>query len=197
MEAQLALLRAATPIFLEMSGHALQTLVIGNPNLQDNLLAGLALMPKVPAPPIVKKPMLVFIKETALGSSSVTVYGLGKRLAIAEMLRLIVRAPEASVAEIERLVKERKHALPSVDLDIMLDKQAKFFLQQEGGEDFGLRGDGWANLILVENPDGTLSVVYALWRDGRWGRYGCSLGRGGVWGREFRLVVSNSDALNL
>lgn len=156
---------------------------------------GLPVVEPVVEPP---KPTLIFLKQTMLGSTPVTVYGLAKRLTLAQMFCAQVKlAPDAPIDVIEKLLKERKHALSPERLEEILDKQAKFFLKQKGGEDFGLRDDGWANLILVENADGTVSVVYAYWYDSRWNRYRISLDYENVWRREDRLVVGNSDASNL
>ncbi|MEK7092861.1 MAG: hypothetical protein AAB927_00070 [Patescibacteria group bacterium] len=147
---------------------------------------------------VVKKPTLVFIKQTLLGDTPITVFGLGGRLTIGQMLRTSAKvAPNASFAELEKSLKEGKRPIPSSDCEVVLDKQAKFFLKQEGGEDFGLRDDGWANLILVVNPDGSLSVVYAYWFGDRWSRGRFSLDRGGVWAVGRRLVLGNSDALSI
>lgn len=193
-EAQIAVIKAVTPLILELTKEARQTLIIGNPNLQDNLRAGLALIPKS----IVEKPTLTVVKQTMLGSTSVTTYGLGKRLTIAQMLRALMKlADDAPLNVIEKLAKERKHTLTPEQYEEVLEKQAKFFRKEKGGEDFGLRGDGWANLILVQDTDGSVSVADAFWVGSRWGRGRSSLGLGLVWPRESRLVVGNSDASNL
>ena len=144
------------------------------------------------------KPTLVFRKMTMLGATSVMTYGLGKRQTIAQMLRALLKlVPDAPLDEIEMLAKERRHGIPSSDYENILAKQAKFFFKQDGGEDFGLRGDSWANLILVQYDDGSLSVAFALWGRSRWLRYRYSLDFGHVWSREYCLVVSNSDASDL
>lgn len=148
--------------------------------------------------PVVEEPTLIFVKQTMLGSTSITTYGLGKRLRIGDMLRALMKlSDDAPLDLVEKLVKERKHPIPDAQADEMLDKQAKFFRKEEGGEDFGLRDDGWANLILVINPDGSVSVVDAFWYDSRWYRGVDSLGRGRIWNAHDRLVLSNSDASNL
>jgi len=145
-----------------------------------------------------KKPTLIFLKKTALGSTSITTYGLGQRLTIAQMLRARLKlADDVPLDVIEKLANKRKHAVSSASYEGILDKQAKFFLKQEGGEDFGLRDDGWANLILVENADGSLSVEDARWHGSGWDRGRDSLVHARVWYRGHRLVVSNSDASNL
>jgi hypothetical protein len=141
---------------------------------------------------------LIFLKQTLFGTTPVTVYGLGKRLIIAQMLRALMKlAEDAPLDLVEKLAKDRQHAIPSEDCEVILDKQAKSFRKEKGGRDFGLRGDGWANLILVLNADGSVSVVLASWSVGRWNRIRFSLGRGYVWRRESRLVVSNSVTGNL
>ena len=147
---------------------------------------------------VVKKPTLIFIKQTLLGTTQVTVYGLGKRLTIAQMLCAGMKlAPGTSPDALEKFLKERKNAVSPERADEMLDKQGKFFLKQEGGEDFGLRGDGWANLIPVQYPDGTVSVVDADWVGSRWRRYRYSLGFDYVWYVAYRLVLGNSDASSI
>ncbi len=148
--------------------------------------------------PTEQEPTLTFFKKTALGSTSVTTYDLGKRLMIAQMLRALMKiADDAPLGVIEKLAKERKHPISSEQLKVILDKQAKFFLREEGDENFGLRGDGWANLILVQDAGGSVSVVSAVWDGYRWYRDRDSLDYGYVWGVDRRLVVSNSDTANL
>lgn len=142
-----------------------------------------------PAP---QKSTLVFVKQTMIGATPVTVYGLGKQLAFADMFRALLKlAPDAPPDEVEKLLKKGKHPLPAAQAEEVLESQAKFFLKQEGGEDFGFRSDGWANLILVEDA-GSLSVVDADWYGYGWARDRGPLGDGSVWRREVRLVVSNS-----
>ena len=167
-------------------------------NLAEFLKAGCPTFVAPPEPVVENKPKLIFHKKTLLGSTSITTYGLGKQLMIAQMLRALMKlADDAPLDLIEKLAKERKHVIPSSDCDVILDKQAKFFLKQEGGEDFGLRDDGWANLILVVNDGGLVSVVCARWGVSRWRRYRGGLDDGYVWGTARRLVVSNSGSSNL
>lgn len=153
-----------------------------------------AIVPKAEPPP----PILICIKKTPLGDgNSVTTYRFAKDLSFPQMFRAVVKVDDdIAPNEIERLLKERKHAVKESKLDDMLAKQAKFFLGQEGGVDFGLRADWW-NFILVEDKNGAISVVGVGWGGGRWDRSRNSLAFGHVWSRGFRLVVSNSDASNL
>jgi hypothetical protein len=150
--------------------------------------------------PVVQDATLVFHKKTMLNSTAVTVYCLGKRLTIAQMLRALMKlADDVPLDVVEKLAKDRKHPIPEARAEEMLESQAKFlfFLKQKGGKDFGLRDDGWVNLILVQYPDGTVSVARAYWGGVRWYRFVSSLDYDGVWGAGGRLVVSNSDTGNL
>lgn len=63
--------------------------------------------------------------------------------------------------------------------------------RQEGGEDVGLRTNGYANFFFVEDKDGSVSVVRAYRSGGRW-RVGVRrLGDGGVWGADGRFFFRN------
>ena len=167
-------------------------------NLAAFLKAGCPTFVAPPEPVVEERPPLIVRKQTLLGTTSVTVYGLNKRLTIAQMLRALMKlADDAPLDLVEKLAKERKHAILNADLELMLESQAKFFRKEEGGEDFGLRDDGWANLILVVNDDGSVSVVYALWHGSRWDRIRHGLAYGYVWDTGLRLVVSNSGSSNL
>jgi len=167
-------------------------------NLAEFLKAGCPTFVAPPEPVVENKPKLIFHKKTLLGSTSITTYGLGERLTIAQMLRaFLTPAPDVPLDEVEKLLKQHKHPIPEAEAEEMLDKQGKFFLKQEGGKDFGLRDDGWANLILVVNAVGGVSVVCAGWFGGRWHRSRVGLDNGDVWLRESRLVVSNSESSNL
>ena len=162
-------------------------------------VAKFAISGSVPIPTEAPKPAptLIFIKETMLGSTRVVVYDLGDNLSFPQMCRPVVKlGDDVSVDEIERLLKARKHTFSEAKLDEILEKQKKFFLQHEGGEDFGLSADWW-NFVLVEDEHGTVSVVDAHWRGGRWIRCRDSLDRVNVWRRGRRLVLSNSGASNL
>jgi hypothetical protein len=63
--------------------------------------------------------------------------------------------------------------------------------RQEGGQNVGLRTDGWANLFFVEDKDGSVSVVYALRRGGRWCVDVDRLGSGDVWDADDRFFFRN------
>ncbi len=136
--------------------------------------------------------------QPAAPAGLVRVYGFGEQLTFAQMLRATLKiADDVPTDVIERLLIERKHLLVLPKLDIMIQKQEKFFLQQEGGEDMGLRTDGYSNFIPVLDTDGKVCVVGVYRGGGRWRRDVSRLGHGNVWLRERRLVLSNSTALNL
>src|SRR3989338_2081651 len=150
-----------------------------------------------PMPAAPPTPTLIFRKKTLLGTTSVVVYGFGKDLSFPQMCRPVVKVgDDVSVDEIERLLKERGHTFSEAKFEEILEKQKKFFLKQEDGEDFGLRADWW-NLVLVEDEHGAVSVVSVGWVGVGWYRLRDSLGHGSVWNLGCRLVVSNSEALNL
>ena len=197
-EAQVAIIKAITPLIIAMSNEARGTRIIGNAGLQEELRVWLASVPKVPAPAIEKPPRLVFVKKTLLDLTPVTVYQVGARLTFAQMFRALLKLPEeATIEEITKLLKERGHAITDEQFDSMVAKQEKFLLKQEGGEDFGLRIDGWGNFAPIVNADGSVSVAFTRRNGRQWSRPSRSLADDGVWYRERRLVVSNSDALNL
>ncbi len=160
----------------------------------DQLLA-----PKDPAAASEPKPSLfVAVKQTTLGSTSVTTFGLRQNMMFAQMFRALLKLPEtATIEEIANRLKQGGHTLASQKIDLMIEKQEKFVKKQEGGEDFGFRTDGFANFFPVENADGSVSVAYAGRGGRQWLRDVYSLGHGRVWDRGHRLVVSNSDASNL
>ena len=53
--------------------------------------------------------------------------------------------------------------------------------RQESGEDVGLLTNGWANFFLVENKDGSVSVVIVYRLAGRWDVYQLSFGYAYGW----------------
>src|SRR3989344_4987961 len=145
-----------------------------------------------PMPAAPPTPTLIFRKKTLLGTTSVVVYGFGKDLSFPQMCRPVVKVgDDVSVDEIERLLKERGHTFSEAKFEEILEKQKKFFLKQEDGEDFGLRADWW-NLVLVEDEHGAVSVVGVGWGGVRWYRSRYSLADDDVWNHENRLVVRNS-----
>ena len=137
-------------------------------------------------------------QQLARKAGKVSVYGFAEDMTFATMARAVVRVGEnVSLERVGKLLKKRKHTVTLPQLDILVAKQEKFFQKQEGGEDVGLRTDGWGNFVFVENEDGSVSVVNARRRGGRWRRHVNSLGRDDVWLRGNRLVVGNSVASNL
>ena len=98
---------------------------------------------------------------------------------------------------------------PSTSLDLLakaLTEQGRTFTlpaieqlveRQEGGEDVGLRTDGYANFFFVENSDGSVSVLCVGRSDDRWRGVVNRLDYGNGWGAERRLLLRNSDPLTL
>ncbi|MDO8576422.1 MAG: hypothetical protein Q7R90_03845 [bacterium] len=129
--------------------------------------------------------------QPARKATKVAVYAFGKDMTFAIMARAVVKVGEdVPLDEVGKLLKKRKHTLTLPQLDILVKKQ-------EAGEDVGLRTDGWGNFVFVENEDGSVSVADVGRDGGRWDRDVRGLGRGGVWDRVSRLVLSNSVAQTL
>jgi hypothetical protein len=118
------------------------------------------------------------IKQITLGKTVITVFELEERATFLDVFKSL------GIKDV------KKHTLTEAQIDTLLEKA-------NDGEDVGLRTDGWANLIPTKNADGSVSVAHAYWRGSGWHRDRYSLGSGRVWHREYRLVVSNSDALPL
>ena len=78
-------------------------------NLAEFLKAGCPTFVAPPEPVVENKPKLIFHKKTLLGSTSITTYGLGERLTIAQMLRaFLTPAPDVPLDEVEKLLKQHK-----------------------------------------------------------------------------------------
>lgn len=136
--------------------------------------------------------------QAACKASKVSVYGLAKDMTFGTMARAVVKVGESvALDRVGTLLKKRKHTLTLPQLDQMVEKQEKFFNGREGGEDVGLRTDGWGNFSFVENEDGSVSVALVDRDDGRWHRFVAPLGDFSVWDRGNRLVLSNSVASTL
>jgi len=82
---------------------------------------------------------------------------------------------------------EQGHVLTLSAVEQLVDRQ-------EGGEDVGLRTDGYANFAFVEDANGSASVLYVRCFGDGWHAYVRRLGRGGGWGAGGRLLLCNSDA---
>lgn len=131
-----------------------------------------------------------WLRKTQLAkrASTVSVYGFSKEMPFGTMARSVVKVGEdVSLDRVGKLLKKRKHTVTLSQLEQLIERQ-------ERGEDVGLRTDGWANFAFVENEDGSVSVVGVGRSVGRWDRSVRSLGRGRVWYRDGRLVLSNSAA---
>lgn len=68
----------------------------------------------------------------------------------------------------------------------------KLVERQEGGEDVGLRTDGYANFFFVENSDGSVSVLNVNRNDGGWRAYVHRLDYDDGWRAGCRLLLRNS-----
>src|SRR3989344_8146451 len=74
-----------------------------------------------------------------------------------------------------KLIKERGLTTTLPTIEALVERQ-------EGGEDIGLRTDGWANFFFVDNEGGKgVSVVLVCRRGVRWSVCQFSLGYGGRW----------------
>ena len=134
-------------------------------------------------------------QQLAKKAAKLCVYAFAKAMSFATMARAVVKVGEdVSLERVGKLLKKRKHTVTLPQLDILIEKQEKFFRKQEGGEEVGLRTDGWGNFIFVENEDGTVSVVRVRRDGGRWLRFVNSLAFDYVWLAGYRLVLSNSVA---
>jgi hypothetical protein len=140
------------------------------------------------------------LRKQQLGKKAgkVSVYAFAKAMSFATTARAVVKVGEdVSLERVRKLLKKRKHTITLPQLEILIEKQEKFFRGEVGGEDVGLRTDGWSNFAFVENEDGSVSVVLVGRLDDGWGRGVSSLGIDYVWNAGGRLVLSNSVASTL
>ena len=82
-------------------------------------------------------------------------------------------------------------ALKDNGLTFTLPAVEKLVERQEGGEDVGLRTDGWANFFFVENSGGTVSVLDVDRNADGWHGYVDRLDDSFRWLAEYRLVLRN------
>lgn len=68
---------------------------------------------------------------------------------------------------------------------------------QEGGEDGGLRTDGWGNFFPVETAEGGVSIINADRNDGRWDIFVIRLDSGLSWHGGRNIILGNPNAIAL
>ena len=88
------------------------------------------------------------------------------------------------IQTLSKLLKERGYttSLPAIEALIK---------RQESGEDVGLLTNGWANFFLVENKDGSVSVVCVHRLAGGWSVLQSSFGCGYGWAAGRRFFFRN------
>lgn len=114
--------------------------------------------------------------QPATEAAKVTIFELEKSMTLQEM------------ADAVHLNKKQYFTLPEIE---------QLVERQEGGEDVGLRINGWANLAFVENEDGCVSVLRFYRSDRRWDGDLDSFDDDYRWRAGRRLLLRNSDALTL
>lgn len=92
--------------------------------------------------------------------------------------------------QLAKLLKERGYTLTLPTVEAMVENQ-------EGGEDVGLRTDGYAHFAFIEDAQGSVSVLRAFRYDGRWNGDVGRLGNGDRWRAEGRLLLRNSVSSTL
>ena len=191
-EAQAAFLKAFTPLIIEMSRkgpgeiHHRQSEPAGQPpslvcaDVRDSCDAG--------AEPCLRQ--ADHVRGQFPWMSTVSRGDSASRKCFARLVNL---PDDASLGKIEELLKRRKHLISDVLFEQILAEQAKFFLKQEGGVDFGLPRGGLASFVPVENPDGSVSIMFVIWRqEDKWYRTEYSLEYENSWRRNNCLVVAKS-----
>ena len=83
-----------------------------------------------------------------------------------------------------KLPEERSHTTSLPAIEALIERQ-------ENGEDVGLLTNGWANFFLVENKNGSVSVVYVNRDDRRWTVYQNSFGLDRGWSAVGRFFFRN------
>lgn len=117
--------------------------------------------------------------KTLKQTESFTVYQPDKN---GTFLRWFADILDVKEVDVEKTIRPRCFTKEQIDA----------FLKKEND----LEMTGWGNYFPMIQ-DGEVSVVDARWDSGHWDRYRSLLGDDRVWNREGRLVLSNSDALNL
>lgn len=132
-------------------------------------------------------------EQTANADDLVGVYQLQnpKGTTFLEMARATVQAaPGTFTEEIVARLKGRGLTLTLPEVEALVERQ-------EGGDDVGLRTDGYANLAFVEDANSSVSALYFYQNDRRWYTHVNRLGRDGRWSAGDRLLLRNSDTLVL
>ncbi|MDP3962395.1 MAG: hypothetical protein Q8Q03_00805 [bacterium] len=117
-------------------------------------------------------------------SAIFSVNKIRKESTFKEMAEEIVGA-KGNVKKLSQIIIERKHTTTLPTIESLIERQ-------EGGEDVGLRTDGWANFFFVEDNNGDVSVVRVGRHGGRWGVSVRRLGCDDRWSVERRVFVRNS-----
>lgn len=129
-------------------------------------------------------------KQPKSGAAPVGVYQLqdAAGTTFREMAVAVLKvASDAPLDVLAKLLKERGHTLTLPAVEQLVERQ-------EGGEDVGLRTDGYANFAFVEDVNGGVSVLRVDRHDDGWVGVVRRLGYGDRWFAENRLLLRNSDA---
>lgn len=80
--------------------------------------------------------------------------------------------------------EHKSESVSLVDIENLIERQ-------DGGEDVGLRTDGWANFFFVKNKDGNVSVVFVRRPDCQWHVHVRRLDSDFRWYAEYHVFVRN------
>lgn len=117
-------------------------------------------------------------------TASFPVNELRKEMKFKEMAENIVDE-KGDVKKLSQIIIERKLTTTLPTIESLIERQ-------EGGEDVGLRTDGYANFFFVEDKDGYVSVVLVGRNDGQWYVHVGRLALDNRWHVEHRVFVRNS-----
>ncbi len=109
---------------------------------------------------------------------------LTREASFLEMVKNIF-STDGTVASYSRLLIEGGHIVTLPKIEELIDRQ-------EGGEDVGLKTNGYANLFFVLNDDGTVSVVRVFRCDGQWYVRVFRLDDARRWDAESHVFLRNS-----
>jgi len=111
--------------------------------------------------------------QSVQDASQFAVYELTETATLQQMAESVLGV-SGDIQTLSKLLIQHGHTTSLLAIEALIKRQ-------ESGEDVGLLTNGWANFFLVENKDGSVSVVIVYRLAGRWDVYQLSFGYAYGW----------------
>jgi len=121
--------------------------------------------------------------QSVQDASQFAVYELTETATFQQMAESVLGV-SGDIQTLSKLLIQQGHTTSLLAIEALIKRQ-------ESGEDVGLLTNGWANFFLVENKDGSVSVVYVYRFDRRWVVRQRSFGGDIGWAAAYRFFLRN------